>query len=353
MIFDFLELEPKSFGLDISDLSIKIACLKKKGRFFGLKSWGEVKLKKGIIEDGEIKYEDSLIKEIKNTLKEFKGEKLDTRNVIASLPEKKSFLQVVKMPKMDPEELKTAIFFEAENHIPFPIEKVYLDYEVLPSENKVLIAAISKKIADSYFSCLRKAGLTVRALEIESQSITRALAGKECSLKTNLIIDLGKSVTSFIICHDGSINFTSSVDMCSEYLTEVIANSLKVTLKEAEKLKIKHGFNDSGDKEAKKVAKAIEPVLEKLKDQIKKYINYYQNHNKKGKIDRIVLCGRGANLINLSEYLSFELKTPTIIANPWINILPKSLKEVPGLSYKESLGYTTALGLALRGIKKK
>ena len=96
----------------------------------------------------------------------------------------------------------------------------------------------------------------------------------------------------------------------------------------------------------------MDSSLVTLKDQIRKYINYYQSHNKNGKIDEILLCGRGSNLNGLAEFLFYELKIPTKIANPWINILPKSLKEVPGLPYKESLGYTTALGLALKGLKE-
>ena len=54
----------------------------------------------------------------------------------------------------------------------------------------------------------------------------------------------------------------------------------------------------------------------------------------------------------LSGFVSSELKIPVELVNPWMNILPESLKEVPGLSFKESLGYTTVLGLALRGIKR-
>jgi len=355
-MFKFLDLEPEYFGLDISDLSLKIAYLKKKGKFFNLNSWGETEIKSGIIQDGEIKNEDALIKEIKKALEKIKGKKLNIKNVIASLPEKKSFLEVIKMPKMDLEELKTAVFFEAENYIPLPIEKVYLDYQVVPSEDKdilkILIAAVPKTIVDSYFSCLRKAGLTIRALEIESQSIARALMGKEYASKSVIIVDFGKSVTSLIICHGGFINFTSSVNISSGYLTKIVADSLGIESKEAESLKIKYGLNKSTDKDAKKINDLIESSLVILKDQIRKYINYYQGHNKNGKIDEILLCGRGSNLSGLAEFLFYELKIPTKIANPWINILPKSLKEVPGLPYKESLGYTTALGLALKGLKE-
>jgi len=117
-----------------------------------------------------------------------------------------------------------------------------------------------------------------------------------------------------------------------------------MSLNEAEKIKLKHGLK------GKKVLKATAPLLDDLVKQAKKCIAYYQTHD--GRIEQVLLCGRGANLKGLSDFISSKLKIPVKLANPWVNILPEPLKEVPGLSFKDSLGYTTALGLALRGAKK-
>ena len=92
---------------------------------------------------------------------------------------------------------------------------------------------------------------------------------------------------------------------------------------------------------------------------LKKYIDYYQTHighehfaNKDSKsIKEILLCGGGANLKGLTDILSLELQLPVSTGNPWVNILPQPLKEIPELPYDKSLSYTTALGLALRGFK--
>ncbi|GAI10678.1 unnamed protein product, partial [marine sediment metagenome] len=128
----FLTLKPEAFGLDFSDLSLRIAKLKKRGKFLlnrgaitrsgatdlCLASWGEMEIKPGIIEKGEIKDATSLSEIIKEGLNEVKGERIKTKYVIASLPEKKAFIQVIQMPRMKKEELKTAVPFEAENYIP-------------------------------------------------------------------------------------------------------------------------------------------------------------------------------------------------------------------------------------------
>jgi len=277
----FLSLKPEAFGLDISDLCLRVAKLKKRGRFFRLVSWGEMEIKPGIVEQGEIKDEEKLAENIKQLLAKVKGEKIETKYVIVSLPEKKAFLQVIQMPKMKEEELKTAVPFGAENYIPLPIEKVYLDFQIVPSSNQtdhlnILIAAFPKKTIDPYVSCLKKAGLIPMVLEVESQSIARAVVKNELSPFPLFIIDFGKSTTSFIVFSGYSLRFTSSIHVSSYKLTETISKSLKLSLDEAEKLKLEHGL------EHEKVLKAIAPLLTDLVEQAKKCVNYY--HSRGGKI---------------------------------------------------------------------
>jgi len=367
----FLTLKEKAFGLDISDLSLRIVQLKekknpflnkKKGHFLELSSWGEEKIKPGIIIDGEIKDENILAEIIRKAVSNVKGKRIKTKNVVASLPEKKSFLQVIQMPKMEKKELELAIRFEAENYIPLSIEEVYLDFQTIPSFKKhsdqlsVLIAALPKKITDSYVSVLKKAGLVPRVLEIESQSIVRALVKNNVSPFPILIIDFGKSNTGFIIFSKNSLRFTSSISLGSRELDEAISQKFKISLKEAEKLKIKHGLLKKG-KEGKKVFEVLEPFISNLIRQIKKHLNYYQTHAGSGsvlggaKIEKIILCGEASNLKGFREKIFSVLKISTEFGNPWVNILPEPLNEVPQLPFKKSLGYVTALGLALRGVR--
>ncbi len=111
--------------------------------------------------------------------------------------------------------------------------------------------------------------------------------------------------------------------------------------------------------EKKEIFEAMIPALSDLTGQIKKYLNYYQSHadhehlfvKSKG-VQKIILCGKDANLKGFTNFLSLSLKLPVELGNPWINILPAPLKEVPDLSFGESLGYTAALGVALKGIRE-
>ena len=370
-MLDFLTLNPESFGLDISDLSLKIIKLKKKKGFLSLTSFLEEKIPQGLINGGEIKDEKSLAKIIKDALPKVKGEKLKTKYAVVSLPEEKAFLEVIQMPKLQEAEMKSAVIYEAENHIPLPIEEVYLDFQIVsPVVNHldhldVLLAALPKKTVDPYLSCLKKAGLIPKVLEIESLAIARALIKNGVSPFPALLADFGATRTSFIIFSGYSLRFTGSIPVSSQQFTQAIANVLKKDLKEAERLKLKHGIRAGGKGEGREIFEALIPVLTDLTEQIKKYLVYYQAHtshehlqssssssSSNGKeVKKILLSGGGAALSGLTEFLSSELKIPVEIGNPWVNILQEPLREVPGLAFEESLRYATALGLALRGIK--
>src|SRR4030043_1477166 len=196
-MLELFNLKREAFGLDISDLSLKIAKLKKTDDGFNLVSYGESPIKFGLLKEGEIRKEEELAKTIRDALEQVSGEKIKDKGVIASLPEEKAFLQVIQMPHIPKEDMASAVIYEAENYIPLPIEEVYLDSQIIsPIENHlnhcdVLIAALPKKIVDPYISCLKLAGLRPRALEIESLSIARALIENETTDCPVLIIDLG------------------------------------------------------------------------------------------------------------------------------------------------------------------
>jgi len=360
---NFLALKPEIFGLDISDSSLKIIKLKKKRKGFGLASFGEQRIEPGIIKEGEIINEDALVSSIKEGLSKIKGEKLNTRYVACSLPEDQGFLQVIQMPKIRSEELKKAVRYEAENYIPLPIDEVYLDSKIIPPIHNhlnhldVLIVAFPQKVVDPYVSCFKKAGLQPVILELESSAIARVLIKNEVSPYSILLIDLGILKTNFMIFSGYSLRFTSCFPVSSQEFTQAIAKNLSIALEEAEKLKLKYGLKGNRT-EGKKVFESFVPVLTDFVEQIKKRLDFYQTHishehllpGEKG-VRKVFLCGGGANLEGLVDFLADQLKIPVELGNPWINILPESQKEEPLLSYKKSLEYVTALGLALRGIR--
>ena len=248
-MISFLNLKPTAFGLDISDLSLKITQLKKSGESLALVSFGETRMKSGIIEQGDIKNEKALSENIKKAVKDVFGEKIHTKHVVISLPEEKAFLQVIQLPLMKEEEVQKAVYFEAENYIPLPIEKVYLDSQIISRDSKanklnVLIAAMPKAIIDLYVSALKGAGLEPAALEIESMSISRALIKEGAESRAIVLVDLGENRTSFSIFFEQSLKFTTTSQVSAKNFSETIGQSFKISFNEAEDLKIKNFFEN-------------------------------------------------------------------------------------------------------------
>lgn len=351
-------LKSKAFGLDISDLSLKIARLEKSKNNLRLVSFGETKISPGIIKSGEIQDERKLSKIIKESLNQVQGEKLKTKYVISSLPEEKSFLDILQLPILKEEELKEAVKFEAANHIPLPLAEVYLDFEKVESISnqeayqEVLIAASPKNLTDSYLRALKGAGLQPLSFEVECLAIVRALVKKGIISRPLLIIDFGETRTSFIIFSSKSLRFTSTIPISSQGLTENIAKNLKISFQEAEKLKREEGL-----KGKKEIFESIIPPLTDLVEQIKTHLEYYHSHLPKSqlkrdgkRLEKILLCGGGSLLKGLVEFLASNLKVEVLLGNPWVNILSFPVKEIPPLPFEKSLPYTTALGLALRAI---
>lgn len=346
----------EAFGLDFSDLSLKIAKLHQHSKSMRLSCFGETEVAPGIIEEGEVKDEDGLASAIKKLLGSVQGEKLRTDYVVCSLPEEKSFLDILYLPAMKEEEYETAVRFEAENHLPVPLDDVYFGFEKIVNNTnskyqEILIAATPKLIVDGYLSVLKKAKLKPVAMEIECLAIARDLIGSGLKNQSLLLVDFGGTRTSFIIFSGRSVRFTSTVSISSRLLTKLISKNLRVGLEEAEVLKLQQGLEGSQNLSA-----VLTPLMNDLVEQIKTHLEYFVHSTRNlnlgdGKVERILLCGGGANLKGLVNFLAKGLGIKIELGNPWVNILEKNLKEVPLLPFEQSLGYTTALGLALRGLQ--
>lgn len=343
------------FGLDISETSLKIAKLGESGRSLCLECFGETALPAGIIDEYKVKDQQKFSAFVKKAMTQVKGKKLKTKNVISSLPEEKSFLDLFQMPAVKAEELEQAVRFEASNHIPMAMEDVYFDFEKVETETKgkfqeILIAASPKEIADSYLTGLKLAGLKPQAMEIEGLSVARSIVKKGVFHKPQLLIDFGQNRTSFMMFSGRALRFTSTIPISSRVLTEKIAEKMKVDNKKADQIKLQEGLTGK-----KPVLNAMLSSLTDLASQISSHLKYYQSHSAKvqpkakiQELEKILLCGGGANLKGLPEFLSSNLNVAVELANPWVNILEEPLNYVPELPYKESLGYATALGLALK-----
>lgn len=362
-MFELLTLHPPAFGLDISDLSFKFVYLKKAGKKVSIAAFGEHAIPEGVVVEGEVKKEEALVSLLQAYFKSQAAKKVRTPYVVASLPEQKAFLQVIQLPKMDSQDLGVAASFQAENYIPYPVDTVYIDSQFIEplkdsfNHADVLLASLPKATVDSYVSCLAKAGLVPRVLEIESLAVARALIPKGVSFVPLLLVDLGATRTTFLIFAGRSLRFTASVPIGSAQFTLEISQGLHLPLSKGEQLKKKYGLSKNGAKQGATVFAALSPVAEAVAGHIQKYIDYYASHalhqhlqKEERQVQKVVLAGGGANLLGLPEFLEKTLKVQVEIGDPWINVMKESSRDIPALPLTDALRYTTALGLALRGL---
>lgn len=341
-----------SIGLDLSDLSVKVVQLEKSDNKIKIRSFGAAAMPSGIMANGEILKKEGVVLAIKKALEKAGPVRMRTKEVICSLPETKAFLRIINLPKMKKEEVAEAIKWEMEANIPLSIDQVYFDWQILennpsrdPEKMDILVVAVSQKSINEILETLEAAGLEVVGLEIESIAQARSLI-KDDDTETNLIIDLGDRRTSFLILLGNVPCFTSSVPLSGSSLTDSISKAMNVSLREAEEIKIKYGIGSFTQKDI--LFKSVEPVLENLASEIDKSIDFYINSLRYSTaINKIIICGGGANTKGIIPYLSEKLDKEVELGNPWINFSLN--EELPLISRKASVQYSTAIGLALKG----
>lgn len=348
------DLFPQPFGLDLSDLSVKSVWLERSGNTESVLSYGSVPLPLGSIVDGEIIQEEIVVEAIKKLLETTQPKPLRTTKVICSLPETKAFLRVISLPEMKEEEIKEAIKWEIEANIPLTLDQVYYDYQALEQrlvqekgKISVLVVAVARSMTDQITSVLEKAGLEVVGLETESIAQARSLLIDKEEQKTRLIVDIGDRRTSFLVAIGHIPCFTSSIPLSSQMISDAIAKEMKVPFEEAETMKIKYGLGSLAMKSP--LFKAAQPILENLAVEIERSVNFYLgNLSYSNVIDSIVLCGGGSNMKGLLPYFTKRLKQSVEFGNPWVNI--KLGRTLPPIDRGHSVQYSTAIGLALRGL---
>ncbi len=350
-VFSFSQ---SAFGLDLSDLSVKVVQLKREGKKDKILSFGSVAIPQGGIIDGEIIKKDQVVSAIKEVIKKAGPRKIKNKKVICSLSETKAFLRIVSIPGMKEEEIKEAIKWEMEANIPLPIDQVYYDWQELEKKiskdaNKkdILVVAVAKKVVDQCVDVLETAGLSPKGLEIESIAQSRSFLDEKEEKKTTLIIDIGDRRTSFSISVGNIPCFTCSTPFSSQSITDTISKGLGISFEEAEKIKLTSGIGSLMKDDP--IFQSVRPLLENLVSELEKSIDFYLSGLRySDSVDQVIICGGGANMNGIIPYLSMRLNKEIELGNPWFNI--NIGKKLPIIDRNKSVQYSTAIGLALKGI---
>lgn len=391
-----MQLNPLSnaFGLDIGDRSLKIAQTTRRHGTHGYRitAWGSVDLPEGVMDRGEVMDADKCVTALNQLLKECRG-KLRGRAVVACLPEVKSFIKIIDVPKdANDAAINKAISLELEQNVPLPLDEIYYDWQILgdklmpaakletpvaaevakaaeagkddqpkptdaakpaeapapappaATEMRVLVGAAPKVVIDGYTAVLERAGLVPVALEIEATAIARSIVPVKDDQQAIGILDIGATRSALIIYDAGVIQMSISIPISGLAITKLVSDSLKVTMEDAELLKVECGLDVNRCED--KMWRILYPLIEDITEKIRNALRFYKIGFPNGKkIETLYLCGGGAQFREIDTVLSRKLALKVTRGNPLANIdehLPK------GFPTELSLNYTTALGLAIR-----
>lgn len=337
-------------GLDIGFSSIKIVQLNHDKDQFKLVSLGSIPCPSpGMLSDS-----DSDLEVVANSIKRLmSATHIDTREVIAALPESKVFTRVIDdLPYLTDSELSSAIRYAAEEFIPMPLIDVNLNWQILlRSDGKdknaktiVLVVASPKNAVLKYIKMLALAGLKPKALETEIIAVTRSLVGNNPFSPSTLIVQLGATTTDFATVSRGLIWLTRSISTGGIGLTRALAQHFNFEMNQAEEYKKVYGLME--DQLEGKVLEALKPVIDIIVGESKRVIQAFEAKYPQNPIKRVVLSGGGAKMPGIVIYLANTLGLEVQEADPWYAI-SKDKALISKLA-QDAPSYSVAVGLALR-----
>ena len=351
-----------SVGLDISDQSVKFTQLTLRGGKIVIDRYGERTIPLGVIESGAVRDVEALAKVLVELKDEYK-----LTEVVASMPEEEAYIVRMSLPAKKESELRESIELQLEEYVPLPAGEAVFDHEVIdPPARKqggppngqgnyeVVVSALPQKTVKSYTEVFARAGLRPVAFEVEAHAIARAaVAVNEDRLL--MIVDFGKTRTSFFVVSGWSVVFTATAkNIGGEDITTAIQKGLNIPHEQAEKLKVERGLLTANDQ--RELFFAIIPLISVLRDEITKHQSYWEthreNHGRLGRrIEEVIICGGQATLPGLIDYLNMNLNVPVTLGNPWKNLFSFE-KYIPPINLNQALRYTTAIGLSLRTLTR-
>lgn len=340
-------MKNKTFGLDIGQQSMKAVWLATEKEGYSLQAVSSAPTpQKGMLSESPLDQEE-MAQAIHKLLAEAN---ITTKYVNIALPESQVYTRVIEMPVLSDKELLSAIYWEAEQYIPVPLNTITLDYKVLRRPEKpedgtkmdVLLVGAPTALIDKYEKVLSSAGLVLTTVETEILSTIRSTVIGE-SYPPTMVVSIGAVTTSLAIIENNLVKFTYSIPTGGIAITRAIAASLGFSFEQAEEYKKVYGIapqNVGG-----KIAQAAAPILSLTLTEIKKALAFYSEKSKENPVRQIVLAGGGAKLVGLPAYITNAVGIESVIANPWKILVSQ---EVPKEILDDASLYSVAVGLAMR-----
>jgi type IV pilus assembly protein PilM len=338
-------------GLDISSTSVKLLELGQSGGRYRVESYAVVPLPQNTVEEKSIADVDAVGAAIKRAVNKA-GTR--TRNAAVAVAGSAVITKIISMPDtLTDDELADQLQLEADQYIPYPMEEVNLDFEVLgPSEKQegmvdVLLAASRSENVDIRVASLELGGLNAKIVDVEAFAMESAFTLLSNQLpdngigKTIAVIDIGATMTTLSVSHDFKVIYTREQVFGGKQLTEEIMRRYGLSYEEAGLAKKQGGLPDNYESEV------LQPFKEAMAQQVSRSLQFFFSSSQHNTVDHIVLAGGCAAIPGVDALIEDKVGITASVANPFANMSLTSRISPEGIRADAS-SLMIACGLALR-----
>jgi type IV pilus assembly protein PilM len=352
-------------GLDIGSHSVKLAEIEHSKRARILRNFGIVGLPHDAIVEGSIKEMEMVSAAITEL---FKNLKVKNKNIATSISGYSVIVKKISLASKDELELEATIQAEAEQYIPFDINEVNLDFDILtPGEAsvaieegkeksldqmEVMLVAAKKDIIEDYVSLLEISGLNPAVLDVDAFALQNTF--EEIGEKTKgcvALVNIGAEELGINAVKEGVSLFTRDSSYGGAQITSAIMSEFKVDFEEAEKIKL--GGTEVDKKKRGALEEIFTSVVSGWVQEIKRALDFVASTYPDENLEKILVCGGSCRLPGFQTYLKSQTDIPVEEVNPFANLViddklfdPKYLAHIAPQA-------AVAVGLALRGIGDK
>jgi len=338
-----------SIGLDIGSSYVKTVKLRESKGSYELELFDAHPLPPELIVDGSIIDSLRLVDSLKEMIKKTG---LKTKDAVISISGHSSvIIKRIALPEMSEEDLSESIKFEAEQYVPFDIEDVNLDFQIIgpkeePGQMDVILVAVKKEIINEYITVVKESGLNPVVVDIDSFALEN-MYGINYEIETDrnvALLNIGASTINMSILKNGISVFTRDSSLGGNIHTEALQREFNLTYENAERLKRGEAVEGVAAEEAVSV---IEAASEEIISEIVRSFDYFRSTTVHEDIAEVIFSGGCALIPNFASMISEKAGIETKVVEPFRNItIPKRLDE----AYVREMApiSAVAVGLALR-----
>ncbi len=339
-------------GLDISSSSVKLLELSRRGEKYHVETYAVEPLPANAVSDKQIA-DPKVVGECIARAVNRAGSR--TKNAALAVSGASVITKIIQMPaSLSDNDMEEQIKVEADQYIPYPVEEVNLDFQVLGPSNKgggqadVLLAACRKEQVEQRCAAIEIAGLKPIVVDIEAYALENAChflrhqmpgEGKD---KTIAVVDMGANTTSVLVLHDMQTIYTRDQSFGGKQLTEDIMRQYGMSYEDAAKAKrfgnLPEGYEDD----------VLAHFIADMGQQIDRSLQFFfASSSQYNNIDQIILAGGCAHIPNVDKLIQDRLQIPAVVARPFAGMSVSS-KAKPSQLAKDEASLLIACGLAFR-----